>query len=246
MEPEDTITETSAEAPEVSGDGYDEAAASVTTAPAETAQPTETIEYTPPTQEEFTELQAEADRAQQYDAWVAEQEWLAQQGQAEAAPQAPPAEAPTYDPYDPESVESYIQATLEAGLNERLGQIEPIIGLVAQERGQQLAEAYFTNLEGQVGDFSHDHAYAIAQGFLETGASPEAAMHQAAVMQHEHEATLRAAAIEEYRNQLSNVQNASAQPGVVGAATEGRDLGDYDQISEDFLAGLRRPAHVAG
>lgn len=146
---------------------------------------------------------------------------------------------------DPELAE-YVENLVEQRFAERLGDFEPVLGMVAEREGAALAEGYLSNIEQQIGEFSHDHAHAIATGLANAGASPQEALYQAALMQREFEANLMTRAYQSYETQLSNGQSASAEPGVSGAANEVRELGDYDDIASSWIENGRRPSHAAG
>ncbi|MBA2559473.1 MAG: hypothetical protein H0V07_06220 [Propionibacteriales bacterium] len=230
----------------------DDAPAEPETAVEEASAPSapEAEAWTPPaSQAEYEAHLQQAATAAYYEALNAtqQQEQYAEYAQPEAP--AEPGAQPEWLSEDPELkgyIDQAVQQGIEQGMSERMGEYEPILGLVAEEKGAQLAESYLSNIEGQIGGFDHSHAHAIATGLVEAGAAPAEALYRAALMQRENETALRQQAYQEYQNQLANGQQASAQPGVSGAATELRELGGYDDISEAWLSNGRRPTHAAG
>ena len=181
-----------------------------------------------PAEAEYAPEPEYAEQQQPYDAPAAEQGWLAE------------------DPELAQYIDQRVQQGIEQGIQESLGAYEPILGMVAEKEGAALAEGYLGKIEENIGEFSHDHAHAIATGLVEAGASPGEALYRAALMQREHEQQLIHQAYYTYEQQLRNVSSASAQPGVAGAAQEAGELGDYDQIVADYVARQGQPSHAAG
>lgn len=199
---------------------------------------------------------------EEFEAYVqAEREAAAQQAYYEALSATQlPTEPQTFDPanveepeadyleYDPElvaAIDKRAEAIAEAKL-EAFAEYQPILDLVAEQQGAQLAEQYLSNIEGQIGVFDHGHAHLIATGLVEQGQEPAQALYNAALIQRQQEQAIQQRAFQAYQDTLQNRESASAQPGVAGAATEITELGDYDDIANRYLASIGRPTHAAG
>lgn len=154
---------------------------------------------------------------------------LQQQQAAPAYYQEPvaPEPAPTFDPFEPETVRTYIQSEInrgiEEGLRTGLGVYEPLLETVASTEGERQARAVLDSLEEQVGAFDQDSAMILAAGLMSQGnVMPEHALRVSAQYLHEMEARIREDERTRYIEELRGLQSAPSEHPVNGgpAASE--------------------------
>ena len=148
---------------------------------------------------------------------------------------------------DPE-IQAQVDAYLEAKFSERLGSLEPVIGMIADQYGDQETEQYLTALEPHIGGaFDHDRAASIAADMEEAGLAPEQALQQAAQLQYQFEQELLQRGATEYQERIKAAQSAPAEPGVTGAASApaSTEPPGWDEIGDRWL-GQRSPVEVGG
>jgi hypothetical protein len=140
----------------------------------------------------------------------------------EQAPQGPA--APEYDPFDPASVSNYIQHAVSTGLEsvleERLGPLQGLFGMVAQERGEALARQQLEQLSTNIGAFDHDTAYLVASGMIERGTDATQALQAAAQYAFDMEQRIRADERSKYTSDLGQLGQAPAE--ITGWRSTGR------------------------
>jgi hypothetical protein len=216
------------------------------TAPEATPTPAPTPEETPvtqqapewrgPTQEEWEQAQQFQQAATPILQQIATNMGLVNPQQQ----QQPQAQPPALDPFDPRSVEEFI----DYKTNERMGQFEGMMRLVEAQQGEALARQELERLHTEVGDFDSDTALMIAAGMLDQGVPPNQALTQAASMLREHEEKIRAAERERHGIQMQNVHEApresAASQGIAQEATRvpvGKNR--YEDAVNNFLSSRR-------
>lgn len=149
------------------------------------------------------------------------------------------------DPFDPASVQGYIQRAIDNGLQtalaEQLAPYEPILSNVANEQGAQLARQELESIKTTIGDFDQDTAFLIAAGSIEQGNDPSVALRQAAQFSHDYEKKIRSDEREKYKSELQNLRDAPRET-PVGSAS-GREVQPvptgprrYQEVVERVLA----------
>jgi hypothetical protein len=150
---------------------------------------------------------------------------LPQLQQMQQAPQEPAAQGPELDPFDPDSVQNYIQSQIQSGLQaavgEQLGPYEQMLSMQAAEQGEQLARQELEKIEKDIGKFDQDTAFLIAAGAIEGGQDPIYALRAAATYASEWEKRIRTEERAAYQEELKNLRTAPGEvPVGSSAATE--------------------------
>ncbi len=143
---------------------------------------------------------------------------------------------------DPAALQQYLDQNIEAGVNARMAPVQPVLDQTIADRGEQVIAERFGALQTEVGAFDTAVARQIAEGLASQGSDPNEAIRQAAILAHNHDKTIREAAIEEYKATLANIGNAPREPGVAGAGVsriEPRSGADgYKDVEKNFLERL--------
>jgi hypothetical protein len=149
------------------------------------------------------------------------------------------------DPFDPSSVQGYIQRQIQEGMQQalaqQLGPYQPMLNSFANEQGEQLARQELATIKTTVGDFDQDTAFLIAAGSIEQGNDPSVALRQAAQFSHDYEKKIRSDEREKYKSELQNLRDAPRET-PVGSAS-GREVQPvptgprrYQEVVERVLA----------
>jgi len=184
--------------------------------------------------------------------WQATQATIAQIAQQLQPPPPPAPQAPQWMQTDPDTGESlidpnqlsaYIDFQIQQGVQQRIGTYEPIMNQTIADRGEALITERLTELQSQVGAFDPNVARQIAEGLVTRGGDPFQAIKDAAALAHSYQESVKAAAIEEYKQQLANIGNAPREPGASGAGVDVRDLPveangkiSYEAVTRDWAA----------
>lgn len=155
---------------------------------------------------------------------------LAQMMQSRAepqyAPQGPPAQAqPEFDPFEPESVRSYIQSEINSGvqsaLEQGLGPYGPLLESVASVEGEKQARQVLEQLGEDVGSFDEDASMILAAGLLSQGnVMPDHALRVSAQYMAELESRIREDERTRFRQELEQLRTAPEEHPVGPQATE--------------------------
>lgn len=165
----------------------------------------------------------------------------------------PPAEEEEleYNPFDPESVQAMVTREAQRLLESELGPYKGLLGMMATERGEQLARDELETISQEVGAFDKDVAYLIGLGFLnENRDNPGEALRTAAQHAHTFEEKIRAderaKVIEEYKT-LGQAPNETPGSGPGTEEIERIPTGSnrYETAIQRHLASLR-PTHPVG
>lgn len=222
--------------------------AAVAADPAPDPAPEPEPSWAGPTQEEWQQTQ-------QYLQSVGEAlPTIYQQLQGMAPQPVAPAEPElTYDPFDQNSVQSYIETKVgnlvQGVLTEKLGPLEGLLGMVAQEKGEALAKQELDRLGTEIGTFDSDTAYAIAAGMIDRGADPSQALQTGARHAFELEQRIRNDERERYKAELAQLGQAppEIQGGQSPAEVETVPTGpDRYKIAIDRALARRRPVMPTG
>jgi hypothetical protein len=166
-------------------------------------------------------------------------------------PQAPEPQQPDLSGYtDPVSGEvtleglgRYINDAIEAGVNSRMSQVEPVLNQTIAERGEALITQKFEQLKGELGgEFNTKFARALAEGYAATGHDPDSAIRQAAREAYEFAQAERKAGVEQYKTTLSNIGQAPREGSAAGAGIPEEGLpanynGDkYKWLADNWVA----------
>lgn len=167
-------------------------------------------------------------------------------------PQAPPAAPePDFDPFDPESVQTYINSQVERGLQESIQPYTHLFNTMAESEGERLARSTMERLDAEVGSFDHDAAYMIAAGALaDDSLNPDQVLTSAARFMHDFEERIRADERTKYQSELQGMRDAPQdRPVGSSAGTEGETVPTgprrYHEAVERALA-RRQPTFPAG
>lgn len=162
------------------------------------------------------------------------------------APPAPEPQAPDFSSYaDPtsgevtlEGLQRFISDQVQAGVNARMAQVEPVLNQTIAERGEALIAQKFDSLKTELGgEFNTNVARVIAEGYAAQGHDPDTAIRQAAREAFEFAQAERKAAVEQYQSTLKNISNAPREAGVnaAGLPDEGMPA-DYQGDKYKWLA----------
>jgi hypothetical protein len=159
-----------------------------------------------------------------------------------------------FDPFDPESVQRYIQQSvaqgLQQGLAQNLGPYEGLLGMVASQQGEALARQELDTIRGELGDFNEDAAFLVASGLIEQGGDPGQALRQSAQYAQEWETQIRSDEREKYKQELQNLQGAPSET-PMGSASAANEVGvptgkgRYEEAIRRALAN-RQPVYPTG
>ena len=150
---------------------------------------------------------------------------LAQALQAEQQQQyqqQPQYQEPEFDPWDPDSVQSYISQNIQSGVEQALEPYSGILGIVASREGEQMATAELEKIRGEVGDFDTDTAFLVASGLIDQGHDPSLALRRAAEFSREVETRIREDERKKYISEIQNVSNSRGDVPVGGTPAEGQ------------------------
>lgn len=152
---------------------------------------------------------------------------LLQDGQSlTPQPQEPeaPAQLPDIDPFEPTSVQRYVDALLEqrvaAAIQNSLGPYESVLGMVASREGEDLAKREFEKIASEVGEFDQEAAFAMASGLIDRGMEPGQAIREAGTYAREWEKRIATKAVEDYKASLQTIGSAPQEQTGGAAATE--------------------------
>lgn len=219
-----------------------------------------TPEATPPEPDVAPEVPAWSGPSQEE--WQQTQSFLSQiagvlpgiyEGVNGLQPKPEESQAPEYDPFDPASVDAYMNWKLEqrlsAAFDEHLGPFQGLLGMMASEKGEALARSELESIKGDIGDFDQDTAYLVASGIIERGGDPSDALRQAATFAHDFEERIRADEREKFQQQFQQLGQAPGE--ITGGAqtTEAETIptgpNRYQEAVERALA-RRRPVMPTG
>jgi len=127
---------------------------------------------------------------------------------------------PDFDPFDPESVQQYIQAQVSQGVESALDPYSGVLGLVATREGEALAHKELESLRSDVGQFDQDTALLIASGMIDQGREPGEALRASAEFARDYEAKVRADAVEAYKKELQTLASGGDVPAGDGRSAE--------------------------
>jgi hypothetical protein len=159
-----------------------------------------------------------------------------------------------FDPFEPESVQRYIQQQVamgvQQGMQQSLGPYEGLMGMVASQQGETLARNELDSIRSEIGNFDEDAAFLVASGLIEQGGDPSMALRQSAQFAQEWESRIRTDAVEQYKKELQNLQGAPSETPVGGASAanvEGVPTGQgrYEEAIRRALA-RRHPTMPVG
>lgn len=123
---------------------------------------------------------------------------------------------------DPAGLQRYIEWQVEQGIQSRVGQYEPVLQQTQAQQGEQIINQRFEALQDTVGTFDTALAREIAEGIASRGGiDPNSAIEQGARRAAEHDKTVAARAVEEYKKTLGAIGQAPREPGANGAAIPG-------------------------
>lgn len=172
-----------------------------------------------------------------------------EQPQQQQAPQPPQQQQQAFDPFDPNSVQSFIEAKAQEIVQSQMGDYENVMQLVAAEHGERLARQEMERLHSEMGDFDTDAALMLATGMLGPSSDPQMALANAAKYLHDYEKRIR----EDERTRASQTTQALHQAPQEAPATTtvneprrtpvGPDR--YERIVDNWLAN-RRPQLPVG
>lgn len=207
------------EAPEDGGGSVEEPVESVATEP-EAPEP----EAWALDREEWERTQQFLQQAAPILGYVAEQlqreqyEQPVPQGQYPAV--AEDAAPPEIDPFDPNSVQRYVEWATERKVQEALqssvGPYQDVMQHIAVREGEQAARETLTRLSSEVGAFDEDAALILAAGMIEQGQQPEQALRVSASYLNELETKIRADERERYKKELQEIAGAPQETTVAG------------------------------
>lgn len=151
-----------------------------------------------------------------------------QQAKAQAARAATAREAantaPEWDPFDPESVNKFVEwraQQLIAPLQEQLAQASQFVEQGQLEAGRSQAEEILSGFHKELGDFDHGKTILQAAAYMRQGVDPEQALTQAASEQAAYEQAIEARAVEKFKTAGQALADAGVEPaGGAGAAAD--------------------------
>ena len=130
-----------------------------------------------------------------------------------------------FDPFEPDSVRSYIQSEINYGvqsaLDSGLGPYGPLLESVASVEGEKQARAVLEQLGEDVGSFDEDASMILAAGLLTQGSvMPDHALRVSAQYMAELESRIRQDERSRFRQELEQLRNAPEEHPVGPQATE--------------------------
>lgn len=131
-------------------------------------------------------------------------------------------EGPDFDPLDPDSMQAYIQQNIERGVAEALTPFQGVLGMVASERGEQLAKDELELVKSEIGEFDQDLAFLVSSGMVaDPNVDPGYALRQGATFARDHEAKIRADERAKVTEELRGLSGAPGEiPAGQGSATD--------------------------
>lgn len=182
-------------------------------------------EWSGPSQEEWQNL---VGFQQQVTPFISELAQALQEGNAPAAePQYTGGQPgygeaqgpPEFDPWDPSSVQGYIQQGIQQGIQQAMEPYSGILGIVASREGEQLAHSELQRIEAEMGSFDKDTAFLVASGLIDQGHDPAQALRRAAEFSKQMEARIREDERAKYTNEIKQISSGSGDlPAGQGAA----------------------------
>jgi hypothetical protein len=167
---------------------------------------------------------------------------LAEPAQPDIAQYAGPDGELSYD-----GLQRFISDQIQAGVDARLSQVEPVLNQTIAERGEHLISQKFNELKSTVGEFDTELARELAEGYASTGFQPDEAIRRGAQRAFEFAKAQRDAAVEHYKTTLSNISSAPREGAAVGAGIPDEGMpasynGDkYKWIADNWAARNRLP-----
>lgn len=145
---------------------------------------------------------------------------------------------------DPNALREYIQYEINQGVQQRIGAFEPVLNQTVADRGEQVISQHLETLKGKVGDFDPAIAREIAEGLAaRPGADPYRALEEGAKRANAYLNSIKQAAVEEYKQSLSNIGNARTDGAVGGSAVSSYEIPrnsdgklDYGAAVDNYLA----------
>ena len=162
--------------------------------------------------------------------WTAVEQFVQQSGpvmsQLAEILSAPQAEAQQgeqeidYDPFDPESVQRFVDARAEAMAERMMEPFKGLLGMISEREGETLAKAELERIKGEVGEFDQDMAYMVASGMLQPGVDPAQALQVSAKHIHEYETRIRSDERAKVEAELRGLGEAPSQGGTGSGTAE--------------------------
>lgn len=158
------------------------------------------------------------------------------------------------DPFDPTSIQRYVQAQIQRGVDEglkqALGVYQPVLDTVASREGEALARAELEKIQQEVGKFDENMAFIVGSGLIEQGYDPPSALRVAAEHVSEFEKRVRAEERKAVMEELKNLNGAPPETPV--GSTTATDLDKiptgknrYYEVVERFKA-RQNPVNPVG
>lgn len=172
-------------------------------------------------------------------------------------PAAPGPQLPEFDPFDPASVQAAIDARVQAGVEQAMGQAlapyEGVMASVVTERGESLANAVLDEIEQTQGSFNRDVAIMLAAPLVEAGVNSEQALRACAGFAQAFEAEIRTAERERIKSEMQGLSqlrtSGEAGPLGMGMAEETERVPTGKKRYEEAVAralARRRPVNPVG
>lgn len=136
---------------------------------------------------------------------------------SQQVPEQPGFAADDYDPYDPAQMASLVQREIAQALQPLQG----ILGVVATDKGEQLARNELETIRSEVGEFDNDTAFLVASGLIEAGHDPGQALRQAAQYAQSYEQKIRADERAKVEQEFKTLAGAPHETPIGGAAAVG-------------------------
>lgn len=165
--------------------------------------------------------------------------------------QEPQPQEPDFDPFDPSSVQEYINNQVQQGLEQGIAPYTHLFNTMAESEGERLARSTMERLDQEVGSFDHDAAYMIAAGALaDESLNPDQVLTSAARFMHDFEERIRADERTKFQGELQQMREAPRdRPVGSSAGTEGETVPTgprrYHEAVERAMA-RRRPNFPVG
>jgi hypothetical protein len=173
---------------------------------------------------------------------------LGQLLQEQEQPQAP--EEIEFDPFDPESMQRFVQQQAQAIAEAQMAPFRGLLGMLSEREGEQLAKAELEKISGEVGQFDNDMAFLIASGMVDHGQDPAQALRHSASTVKDFESKIRA---DERAKVQAEFQGLGSAPGETpvgsGSAVPGQPVPTGPNRYEEAIARAmanRRPTMPVG
>lgn len=169
---------------------------------------------------------------------------LGQLGEVLNQPNDPGEQEIDFDPFDPDSVQKFIDARAESIASKQMEPFRGLLGMLSVREGEALAKAELDKVGAEIGEFDKDTAFLIASGLIDQGGDPGQALRQAASHAKDFESRVRQDERAKVEAEIKGLGQAPNETGIGSTTAETPQQvptgpGRYEEAIQRALANRR-------